>query len=1355
MNAAQLLAWQGLSKFYEKTGAVDKYLDTLTKLADLHAKAGDAPKCAETLQKILDIRRDSGSRRQLVDALNLFLPGSPYYDAISSLPAPDYTNPEGNTIFYAQSAVHNSLPVLEEMVALLEKDEAEYLTREIDKRRTRLGAAGPEQLRKEVGREVWGSSKLPDLYNEIVNHPKTSDELRRETESQVLQYRRQYLFALPAGKDKNEVLGQVEELVKGAVVLQIADELAWNTYLELKDCSTVEDHGYDILRQYMRLFRTSSLGYMIRGYMLYSGIPLEEEEEEEANETPAVPSEGGDPFDIVMDAFATLSNSLLACRLMADIYLQEEDWAQASKISGSGIELVNRTEDNYGKKITKTRMGFNVALATSLVHLFPPKHHARALPILDDVLSQDADNVSALMGRAYILEATQKWNEAEECLSHVVSLLPDDIENGLRAKEEAAWCRSQQGQLELAADDLTAVKEILETLDGREADQARCLWRIGKCYWEMDAEHREKAYPNFIQALKKNPSYAPAFTSLGIYYSECATPRDPTRASKCFQKAFELDAREAEAGRRLAEAFADEGEWDLVEVVARRTIEGEGGLDAGVGASSAATKRFLPTNAWAWKAVGVVELVHRNYPSAIQSFQIALRAHPDDAQLWVRLGEAYGKAGRHAAAIKALERALQLDPNDWVCTYSIGDLQRQTGQYTEAAAAFEGILESQPAEVGVLAALAQTHLDLGRAEVLGGFAARAEESLAKAVITAMKVVREHPGFRAVAWKVIGDAAFTLSQRETFFDPHLVLSSLTDILSLLQDIRHERLEGIVQPPYIAESGSVAGVDAATIAVLAYDLRVDLNVAEKVARASAWFDLGAALRSWLTKLPSSSAIGEKAEKLALSCMTGALREEPANETYWMHLGDAHFTSQPKTAQHCYIRALDIDNKNVELWTRLGLLYMHHDDTQLANEALYRAQVLDPDYTLAWVGQAMVAVANDHQGDATTLLEHAVGLAADVPITDLYYAHRTYGALRAKYGGITNPDFVLPIFHVLERYLQRRTNDPTGLHLSALVHEALGHLDRGAALAGRAVELLEASYEETEDSSVERQYTIAISNRARMQLALGAPEEAAAGWETASGLLEEGDGPEVSALRVQAEFGMGLARMQLGEVEYALEAFQRALEAAGDDLVLRGHVAVLMAQALWSVGTEEGRESAKAQLLDCISSDPENLTAINTLAGMGILTEDESLVDATLTEILALPVDRRLQLDPQHDVQHLLVNHYLGQGNSSKAQSLLQAAVFADPVERSSRDHLAEMELQLGQPAAASAILAAAPEANTSALDAGLAYSLSLRAVAASKIGSSDALHLAQRALRLSPQDRRGWTALAAVRATSGVA
>lgn len=70
-----------------------------------------------------------------------------------------------------------------------------------------------------------------------------------------------------------------------------------------------------------------------------------------------------------------------------------------------------------------------------------------------------------------------------------------------------------------------------------------------------------------------------------------------------------------------------------------------------------------------------------------------------------------------------------------------------------------------------------------------------------------------------------------------------------------------------------------------------------------------------------------------------------------------------------------------KDVVTWTNLGLLYLHHNDVELANEALYRAQTLDPDYAIAWIGQALVATANGHESEAAAMFEHAVGLTANV--------------------------------------------------------------------------------------------------------------------------------------------------------------------------------------------------------------------------------------------------------------------------------------------------------------------------------------------------------------------------------------
>ena len=56
---------------------------------------------------------------------------------------------------------------------------------------------------------------------------------------------------------------------------------------------------------------------------------------------------------------------------------------------------------------------------------------------------------------------------------------------------------------------------------------------------------------------------------------------------------------------------------------------------------------------------------------------------------------------------------------------------------------------------------------------------------------------------------------------------------------------------------------------------------------------------------------------------------------------------------------------------------MLYFYHNDVELANEAFYLAQSSDPDYSLAWLGQALVANAGGHGPGAIGILEHTIGL------------------------------------------------------------------------------------------------------------------------------------------------------------------------------------------------------------------------------------------------------------------------------------------------------------------------------------------------------------------------------------------
>lgn len=88
---------------------------------------------------------------------------------LSTLPPPDPTAPTATPTLGIQTAVHNTLPIIEEIVSLLEKEEEASFNREFERRRTRLDAvnAGPEGIRRQVGKAVWGVSNVScwwDVY---------------------------------------------------------------------------------------------------------------------------------------------------------------------------------------------------------------------------------------------------------------------------------------------------------------------------------------------------------------------------------------------------------------------------------------------------------------------------------------------------------------------------------------------------------------------------------------------------------------------------------------------------------------------------------------------------------------------------------------------------------------------------------------------------------------------------------------------------------------------------------------------------------------------------------------------------------------------------------------------------------------------------------------------------------------------------------------------------------------------------------------------------------------------------------------------------------------------------------------
>ena len=569
--------------------------------------------------------------------------------------------------------------------------------------------------------------------------------------------------------------------------------------------------------------------------------------------------------------------------------------------------------------------------------------------------------------------------------------------------------------------------------------------------------------------------------------------------------------------------------------------------------------------------------------------------------------------------MKALARAHELAPDDWICTFFIGEVHSQTGHFSEAIQAFESILVGRPSEIGVLLSLAQTYLELGRNELSSGFLVRAEQTFESCISISLRLIRETEtsGFRSMAWKIVGDAIFCLSKQFLFTNAASVGQILSEVASLITPNTSDRLSGILTIPKPDTTESpVGGFQALEIAIAAYDYRLLLGASDDNLLGSPWYDLGNALYYWSTRTLSEDK-KELAIKQAISFFTKALREEPGNDKYWNALGSVNFIDQPQTAQHAFIKALETDDKvskiirpseffsqflkNVMTWTNLGLMYLYHKDLQLANEALYRAQTLDPDYAVAWVGQGLVATANGHDKDAKAMFEYAVGLAADVvrtpcclirlsyilssqPEANLEYAFRVFSGLsHMTYGRPAPYDALFPAFFVLDRYSKQRPDDASGNHLFGLVCERLGHIDLGIELVQRAIGILEGIYEETEDPIVERQFMVANSSLARLKLSAQDYDGAIESFESALGLLPEESSSENIILRTHCQLGSGLAQFKLGNLGEALSLLEAARESAEDNLLVRGQVTVVLAQTMWAIGTDEFKESAKSQLLE----------------------------------------------------------------------------------------------------------------------------------------------------------------------------
>ncbi|KAL1958948.1 hypothetical protein VTO42DRAFT_3501 [Malbranchea cinnamomea] len=1213
-------AWQGLISLYETQGPkkLDSYGSAVTKLCQIFAEADEKTKAQAVVDRYIGFSKKEGSKLQYKHALELLLPSSPLYILLEeTLPHPAQT--------YLQ------------LIELSESDEKEFINREIGERRTRLGAK-IDQVTLEVRREAFQRSDLESLYNGLISWTR-DDELRRTYEEKMLVRAYEYLKVLPAAK-KAPKRDEVLQAARDMVIIKHPFELAWKIMLEWKDTEDLSELDVTVLRDFIEMFPNDGLSKVLRGYLMSDISPFPKDAEvlqdegtakensEEDNTVADMKNQGTEDVLLIMaEGLEQSPASILAHRIMAQTYLSLQEFEATVNVTRKALPMVMALRRETGLSFQNTLDAINISLATALISYQSPKNNPEAREIFEDVLKRKRESAPCLLGIGLILEEDQDYSAAIEFLEEALQRNPENA----KIRSELFWCKARNGELVPALSGLEDTLSIIEAPKSQYSGlKAEVLYRIGYCIWELDPtpsarKDRTGAYSKFLGSIQADMNYAPAYTNLGIYYADYK--KDQKRARRCFHKAFELSSVEIEAAERLARDFAAQGDWDLVEAVAQRVV------DSGRAKPAPGSKR--KGYSWPYAALGVVEINRQQYAKSIVSFQAALRISPDDYQCWVGLGESYHNAGRYIAATKAFQHAESLEPSlppsdqsqIWFARYMMANVQRELGEYEDAIARYKGVLRIRPNEFGVTLALLQTLTEASWKAVESGLFGEAAERAAGAVKTGISLAKQ--GRDAInLWKAIADAFSTFSwiKGKASLAPIAEFISLIetrlDMTSVFQTLAD--IDG-VNPKLASLFGEDVSVSNKAIyaTILAYKLTLSVSSNDKHAQAVAWYNLGwAEYRAYMCWEDEGATSRNRKRlgflKASMRCFKRAIELEAGNSEFWNALGVATTTLNPKVAQHSFVRSLHIDDKNAQVWTNLGALYLLHNDHQLANEAFTRAQSADPNLAHAWLGQGFIALIYGDVGEARELFTHAFTLSnSSIHLSKRLYSMSIFDHISTDLTASDVPRLIQPLFALHQLHSQ----DPSNLafqHLSALVAERISDFEDAESSLKIVCSGVEAEFESSESISALCRYVQAKADLARVQLGRYDYEAAADSAETALSLSEDGvggfDKERYQRLRLSAHLTAGLACYYLGNMDRAIDMFREALREANSD----PDVVCLLAQVLWAKGGEEERDVAREQLFDCIEKHPDHVGAVTLLGVIALLDADENAIEAVESDL-----------------------------------------------------------------------------------------------------------------------------------------
>lgn len=191
------------------------------------------------------------------------------------------------------------------------------------------------------------------------------------------------------------------------------------------------------------------------------------------------------------------------------------------------------------------------------------------------------------------------------------------------------------------------------------------------------AEHCVNAAREFTETLKKDSDNYEANLGMSKLSEKLNFDKD---ALSYAQKAVEINPTE-DSWSALATAYINLRDFDYARRIVKEMLE------------------LNPESADAYRQLGYMHYLNKEYKKAIEQWDIGLKFKPDSYKTLNNIGSAYSKLGEHDNALKFTRAALKVNPYYPNAYVVLGLIFKELGRKQEAKEAFERAVELRPTAV--------------------------------------------------------------------------------------------------------------------------------------------------------------------------------------------------------------------------------------------------------------------------------------------------------------------------------------------------------------------------------------------------------------------------------------------------------------------------------------------------------------------------------------------------------------------------------------------------------------------------------------------------------------------------------